>query len=526
MIFLKKVKMEIIKKFFKEEIFLHFFIKGSQPCRIYLVMEKDMNTIIDRLINEEANRASDSSTRGTVKMRVFLKIARLMGISLQTIYDTQHLVRIDPSISKAIEILWNGESPIEMDSLNQNWITVWCHDVQKSSSPEDDELFQKFLAKDFAKPADVSKILSALEKRFVESNHFRRELGYVFAADGMLDDGPNCCFERYSEHLAIPKTLGEPIDDDNPKEDPMEAHVRAVRTIYRDVKYATPERIGATLKRLLNVESGDHHHPPPKKRGDNRSSASSESSSSSSSDDDSVSSSIEDDWLDNYDKYIADQYKKLVGKKINLIIHWMKERLRRHREEEAENIRKRAIASKRKRVSFESKTVIKDMSKKLSQPDSETSEAPTEPEEMISSAAATVSDSKPKTIMKKIKKKTETDEVNRPKKAVKSKQSKKIKKSTVIADEESQTNNEETDTVSDATKHKMSEKNPTAGESNNEVQSEGTKRKKSEKIKQSKKAKPDEEAEDKKVSEFPAELVQSDKESDDETSSSSKNDHE
>lgn len=514
-----------MKNFLKEEIFFYIFsIKRSRPYRIYLVMEKDMNTIIDRLINEEANRASDNSTRGTVKMRVFLKIARLMGISLQTIYETQHLVRIDPSISKAIEILWNGESPIEMDSLNQNWLTVWCHDVQKSSSPEDDELFQKFLARDFAKPADVSKILSALEKRFVESNHFRRELGYVFAADGMLDDGPNCCFERYSEHLAIPKTLGEPIDDDNPKEDPMEAHVRAVRTIYRDVKYATPERIGATLKRLLNVESGDL---PPKKRGDNRSSASSESSSSS--DDDSFSSSsLEDHWLDNYDKYIGDQYKKLVGKKINLIIHWMKERLRRHKEEEAENIRKRAIATKRKRVSFESKTVIKDMPKKISEPDSQTSEAPTEPEEIISSAAATASDSKPKMIIKKIKKKTETDEVDRPKKAEKTKQSKKIKKSTTIADEESQTNKEETDTVSDATKRKMSEKKPTtiADESNNEVQSEGTKRKKSEKIKQSKKAKPDEEAEDKKETESPAEFLHSDKESDDEPSSSSKNDHE
>lgn len=411
-----------------------------------------MNTVIDHLINAESNRASDSATRGTVKMRVFLKIARLMGISLQTIYDTQHLVRIDPSLSKAIEILWNGGSPIEMDSLNQNWIT---HEKRPVLSSEDEELLQKFLAKDFAKPADISKILSALEKRFVESNQFRRELGYVFAADGVLDDGP-ICFERYSDHLAIPKTLGEPIDDDHPNEEPVEAHVRAVRTIYRDVKYVTPERIGATLKRLLKVETADD---PPKRRGDNRSSASSENSSGG--DDDSSSSGSGDDhWQDHYDKYIADQYKKLVGKKINLIIQWMRERFRRRKDEEVENLRKRTIATKRKRVTFEStdpNTLIKDMAKK-SQPDSQTeSKDPhttmTEPEKVISSAAATVTtvvavtESDPKPILKKKKKtkpkKSEETEGTKRKKSEKITQSKKVKKATTDEVEKETRNNEE-----------------------------------------------------------------------------------
>lgn len=415
-----------------------------------------MNTVIDHLINEESNRASDSATRGTVKLRVFLKIARLMGIPLQTIYDTQDLVRIDPSLSKAIEILWNGGSPIEMDSLNQNWIVVLRRN-EKSSSTEDEELLQKFLSRDFAKPVDISKILSALEKRFVESNLVRRELGYVFAADGLLDDDEPICFERYFDHLAIPKTLGEPIDDDHPIEDPMEAHVRAVRTIYRDVKYVTPERIGATLKRLLKV---DNDELPPKKRGDNRSSASSESSSSSSS----VSSDGNDHWQDHYDKYIADQYKKLVGKKFNLIIQWMRERLRHRKAEEMEQLRKRAIATKRKRVTFEScdpKILIKDMTKK-SQTDSQT-DSPTAPEngdfntEVISPAAAPAAaaaavattsstnvtkvvsiDPKRKTTKKKTKpKKPEESEGTKRKKSEKIKQSKKVKTTTEEAEKES-----------------------------------------------------------------------------------------
>lgn len=369
-----------------------------------------------------------------------------MGISLQTVYDTQHLVRIDPSLSKAIEILWNGGSPIEMDSLNQNWIT---HD-EKPASSDDEELLQKFLAKDFAKPSDISKILSALEKRFVESNLFRRELGYVFAADGVLDDGP-ICFERYSDHLAIPKTLGEPIDDDHPNEDPMEAHVRAVRTIYRDVKYVTPERIGATLRRLLKVEKPADD--PPKRRGDNRSTASSENSSGDSS---SNNSSGDDHWQDHYDKYIADQYQKLVGKKINIIIQWMRERFRRRKEEEAENLRKRAIATKRKRVTFEStdpKTLlIKDMAKK-SPPDSQTDPPTTmtEPEKVISSAAATVTtvvavtDPKPKTKKKKKTKpkKSEETEGTKRKNSEKITQSKKVKKTTTDEVEKETRSNEE-----------------------------------------------------------------------------------
>lgn len=297
----------------------------------------DINNVIDYMLNEESKRASDSATRGTVKMRVFLKFARLLGISLQSLYDTQNLVRIDPSLSRAIEILWNGGSPIEVDSLNQNW-TVLC-DEGKSS--DDEELLQKFLARDFAKPVDISKMILALEKRFAGSNgdHFRRQLGYVFAADGLLDTEPNR-FERYSDHLAVAKTLGEPIDDDS-DEDPMETHVRAVRTIYRDVMYATPERIGATLRLLLKVDRDDNALPP-KRRGDGRSSASSESSD----DDDSADDSDGEDQ--HYDKYIADQYKKLVGKQMNLVIRWLRERLLRRKEEEAENFRKRTIATKRK----------------------------------------------------------------------------------------------------------------------------------------------------------------------------------
>lgn len=323
-------------------------------------MEKEINTVIDRLINEELKEASNCATRGTVNMRVFLKIARLMGISLQSLYDTQHLVRIDPSLSKAFELLWNGYSPIHTATVKESEVLRYKIVGDEEKSSEDTMLLERFLSKDFARPADISKILSTLEKRLVGwDDKLFRELGYLFGADGLLESDPNR-FEHYSERLAIPITLGERLDDDS-NEELIETHVRAVRTLYRDVKYATTERIGKTLRKLLEVDSDPL---PRKKRGDGRSSPSSESS------DGSVSS---DDYSDEYDKYIADRYKTLVGKKIDVIMRWIRERIRIRKEEEKQNFRKRAVATKRKLASSDEKPhenkendfqEIKDMPKK------------------------------------------------------------------------------------------------------------------------------------------------------------------
>lgn len=358
-------------------------------------MEKEINNVIDRLINHELKEASNCATRGTIKMRVFLKIARLMGISLQSLYDTQHFVRIDPSVSKAFELLWNGYSPIDTATLKGCGILKTVGDEEKSS--EEAALLERFLAKDFARPADVFKILSTLEKRSVGWNgKLFRELGYLFGADGLSEGEPNR-FEPYLDRLAVPITLGERMDDDS-NEELMETHVRAVRTLYRDVKYATSEKIGTTLRKL---SLSDADALAWKKRGDGRSSPSSESS------DGSVNS---DDHSDEYDKYIADRYKKIVGNKINLIINWIRERTRIQEEEKKENFRKRVVATKRKLAVFDEKKKphenkendlreIKNMSKNSEReknvtlnPDHESPKTETndssEPENVLSVAAA------------------------------------------------------------------------------------------------------------------------------------------
>ena len=247
--------------------------------RIFSRIGRDNMEFIESMIQDELNKASNFATRATVKLRVLCKIADKMGLSLREIYDTKDCIRVDPSIAAYVEQLWNGGS-----LLGEHFQQT------ANEAAEDYAVMEKFLAKDFSKPTDISRLTSMLRKRYPASPVLRI-LWFLFAVDGLAGFE----LDHYCGNLSIPLVLEHTED-----EECQVAHVRAIRTIYRDVRYATPERVRATLRRLFDLEE------TPKKR--HLSSVSSNESSDSGSDED-----------EENDRHIADLYKRVVGKKISAI---------------------------------------------------------------------------------------------------------------------------------------------------------------------------------------------------------------
>ena len=263
-----------------------------------------MQVLIESTIKKHLENASNFATRGTIKLRCLFDIADQMGVSRETIYETKDCIRIDPSVSAALESVWNGSSLVEDQSSS-------LHAPEESS--EDIAMLERFFAKDFVKPVEILKMTGALQKRFSASQDLIfRNLWCLFSVDGLSTPGDR--LDRYFENLSLPLALGERYDSEIDEEPWTATHARAVRTVYRDVRYATPDRLGNMLRRVLQLNRSDTRC-----RGDGSSDPSSESSNGGDNDEEE-----EEDVA--YDNHIADMYKKLVGKKLCVIALRIRER--------------------------------------------------------------------------------------------------------------------------------------------------------------------------------------------------------